>query len=102
QGEGANHATWNPDDSRAGPAAWEPADESGDPTRLARWSEFHRKIETLPEEEREVFDLVWYQGLSQAEAADLLQVSERTIKRRWQSARLKLHDLLEGESPDAD
>jgi len=102
EGQGAHHATWQPgDNTRAGPDAWEPADESADPTRLARWSEFHQKIETLPEDEREVFDLVWYQGLSQAEAAELLQVSERTIKRRWQSARLKLHELLQGESPDA-
>jgi RNA polymerase sigma-70 factor (ECF subfamily) len=102
QGQGAHHATWQAgDDSRAGPGGRDPADESADPTQLARWSEFHERIETLPDEEREVFDLVWYQGLSQAEVAELLQVSERTIKRRWQSARLKLHELLQGESPDA-
>jgi DNA-directed RNA polymerase specialized sigma24 family protein len=43
--------------------------------------------------------LLWYQGLSQAEAAELLQVSERTIKRRWMSARLQLQDALHGEMP---
>jgi RNA polymerase sigma factor (sigma-70 family) len=58
------------------------------------------EVERLPDEEREIFDLLWYQGLSQAEAAALLHVSERTIKRRWQAARLKLHEALQGASPE--
>ncbi len=39
-------------------------------------------IESLPEEEREVFDLVRVQGLTQAEAAEILGVSIRTVRRR--------------------
>ena len=66
---------------------------------MAAWTEFHRQIDRLPDEEREIFDLLWYQGLSQAEAASLLKVSERTVKRRWQSACLKLHRALGGELP---
>ena len=57
-------------------------------------------IEGLPEEEREVFDLLWYQGLTQAEAAGLLHVNVRTLKRRWLSARMKLQDALQGEVPE--
>jgi RNA polymerase sigma factor (sigma-70 family) len=104
QGGGAHHATLG-----GGPAGSESggnvpydraASEDG-PDRLAAWTEFHRQIEALPEEEREVFDLLWYQGLSQAEAGQVLNVSERTIKRRWQSARLRLHDALQGQLPDA-
>jgi RNA polymerase sigma-70 factor (ECF subfamily) len=68
----------------------DPADTTYDPVRLADWTEFHRKTELLPELEREVFDLVWYQGMSQAEAAGLLRVSVPTVKRRWLSARLRL------------
>ena len=103
QGQGAHHATWSPGDSSAtrsdsGLAA--PPDPSGDPARLAAWGEFHEQIGSLPDEEREVFDLIWYQGLSQAEAAELLNVSERTIKRRWQAARLKLHEAMQGEVPE--
>ncbi|MFO0844469.1 MAG: hypothetical protein U0797_19080 [Gemmataceae bacterium] len=45
------------------------ADRSHDPQRLAGWSEFHAAIEKLPAEEREVFDLLWYHELPQAEAA---------------------------------
>src|SRR5262245_39453639 len=103
QGEGAHHATWGPGDSfttgsESGRAA--PPDSSGDPARLAAWGEFHEQIGALPDEEREVFDLIWYQGLSQAEVAKLLNVSERTIKRRWQAARLKLYEAFEGEVPE--
>jgi len=39
-------------------------------------------IEGLPEEEREVFDLVKIQGMSQAEAADVLDISAKTVQRR--------------------
>ena len=103
QGQGAHHVTWGSGDAStshpdSGLAA--PPDPSGDPARLAAWGEFHEQIGSLPDGEREVFDLLWYQGLSQAEAAKLLNVSERTIKRRWQAARLKLHEALEGEVPE--
>jgi RNA polymerase sigma-70 factor (ECF subfamily) len=39
-------------------------------------------IESLPDEEREVFDLVRIQGMSQAEAAEVLAVSAKTVQRR--------------------
>jgi RNA polymerase sigma-70 factor (ECF subfamily) len=74
-------------------------DLTHDPGRLAEWTGFHRQVERLPDEEREVFDLLFYQGLSQAEAAEMLGVVERTVKRRWQSARVALHDALGGRLP---
>src|SRR5262245_24887011 len=103
QGQGVHHATWDSGDSsttRSDSVLAAPPDPSDDPARLAAWGEFHEQIGSLPDEERAVFDLIWYQGLSQAEAAALLSVSERTIKRRWQAARLKLHEALEGEVPE--
>ena len=103
QGQGAHHASWGSGDSsttRSDSGLAAPPDSSDDPARLAAWGEFHRQIGALPDEEREVFDLIWYQGLSQAEAAELLNVSERTIKRRWQAARLKLYEAFEGEVPE--
>jgi RNA polymerase sigma factor (sigma-70 family) len=39
-------------------------------------------IDGLPEEEREAFDLVRIQGLTQGEAAELLGVSTKTVQRR--------------------
>lgn len=70
------------------------SDRSNDPGRLVAWRELHERIAGLPEEEREVCDLLWYQGLSQPAAAKLLEISERTLKRRWQAVRLKLHQIL--------
>src|SRR5262245_23412161 len=39
-------------------------------------------IESLPEEEREVFSLVRIQGMTQIEAAEILGVSAKTVQRR--------------------
>ena len=39
-------------------------------------------IDRLPDDEREVFDLVRIQGMSQAEAARVLEVSPMTVMRR--------------------
>jgi RNA polymerase sigma-70 factor (ECF subfamily) len=82
-----------------------PTPESGnstfEPSRLAVWTDFHRQVEALPDHEREVFDLIWYQNMQQNEAAPLLGVSARTVLRRWQSACLKLHDAMQGIMPRA-
>lgn len=102
-GAGARHATIGlRAQGSEEPAAWEPAESDSDPARAAAWAEFHAQVETLPDEEREVFDLLWYQELSQAEAAGVLGVSERTVKRRWAAARLSLHKLLGGTLPQSD
>jgi RNA polymerase sigma factor (sigma-70 family) len=94
----ARRPAWvkNATDLEQGPMD-DPADTTHEPVRLADWTDFHRKVESLPDQEREVFDLVWYQGMSQAEAADVLQVSVPTIKRRWLSARLRLQTVLDDE-----
>jgi RNA polymerase sigma-70 factor (ECF subfamily) len=101
EGLGRHHDTNLGRDNPDGPGSsgQDPADLSREPARLSAWTEFHEQIEQLPEESREVFDLLWYQGLTQAEAADLLGVSERTVQRRWQQARLELHQALGGELP---
>ena len=72
-----------------------------EPVTLAEWTEFHGKVEGLPEDEREVFSLIWYEELTQAEVADLLKVSTRTVIRRWQNARFLLGLALYGHGQDA-
>ena len=102
RGLGANHATpaWKPlDDRSAGPLGWASCGIVEDPVELAAWTEFHAQVEQLPDEEREMFDLLWYQGISQGEAAELLGISARTAKRRWASARLRLYKVLGGALP---
>lgn len=76
------------------PPDYEPPTTTHEPSRLAAWAEFHARVASLPPEQRDVFDLVWYQGLTQAEAAGLLGVSEPTVKRRWLAARLRLQAAL--------
>ena len=70
-------------------------DTSYDPAKLARWTELHDQISALPTELREVFDLLWYQGLTHHEAAEVLGLSTKTVQRRWREARLQLHHLLD-------
>jgi RNA polymerase sigma-70 factor (ECF subfamily) len=70
------------------------ADGSLEPSELAAWTDFHRQVEALAEQEREVFDLIWYQGLTFTDAATVLGVSARTVMRRWQAANLRLHQSL--------
>jgi RNA polymerase sigma-70 factor (ECF subfamily) len=59
-------------------------------------------IEGLPEDEREVFDLVGIQGLTHAETAAVIGVSEKTVQRRLNRARLLLAEQLADLRPDRD
>ncbi len=70
-----------------------------EPAALADWGEFHGQIASLPNEQREVFGLIFYQGMTQDEAADVLGLGLRTVQRRWQAALLNLHRLRNGEPP---
>jgi RNA polymerase sigma-70 factor (ECF subfamily) len=101
RGLGAHHATRaggrdSAEDVATGEAA---PDTTYDPGRLAAWAEFHAAVAALGEADRELFDLLWYQGLTQAEAAALLGVTERTVNSRWLAARVRLGDSLGGQLP---
>jgi RNA polymerase sigma-70 factor (ECF subfamily) len=77
----------------------EAADDTAGPAGLMEWTEFHEHVDALPDQEREVFDLLWYQQLSQQDAAAVLGVSVGTVKLRWQRAKLKLHKACDGRPP---
>jgi RNA polymerase sigma-70 factor (ECF subfamily) len=96
-GPGRHHASRGGSEGSAGPP--EAADDTNDPDGLAAWTEFHDAIGALPDAEREVFDLRWYHGLSQAEAALLLGVTERVVKYRCRAAHLSLYQKLGGRLP---
>jgi RNA polymerase sigma factor (sigma-70 family) len=56
-------------------------------------------IDALPDAEREAFDLVRIQGMTQGEAATVLGVSTMTVKRRLNSGVQLLADALADLSP---
>ena len=91
EGGGANHHTDGQPADDDGGSIHDSADEPDD---LSGWSEFHALVEKLPEDELEVVNLLYYEGLTQEEAANVLGISLRTIKRRWQSAKVRLHEEL--------
>ena len=75
---------------------------SDEPEDLERWEAFHQQVEALPDHEREVFGLIYYEGLEQLEAAKVLDVSERTIRNRWNRAKLLLSGELADESGEQE
>jgi RNA polymerase sigma-70 factor (ECF subfamily) len=77
----------------------DPVDDRETPGELEAWAEFHEAAAALPEKVREAFELIWYGGLSQLEAAAVAGVSERTIRDRWLKARLTIHEALGGRLP---
>ena len=62
------------------------------------WDSFHDLVEALPDEERAVVDCLFVSELTQEETAQVLGVSLRTVKRRWQSARIRLQAAIEEET----
>ena len=63
------------------------------------WGRFHEAAESLDEESRELFSLVWYLGLNQEQAALALGCSVRTVARRWDVLKRQLVNRMDGQSP---
>jgi DNA-directed RNA polymerase specialized sigma24 family protein len=57
---------------------------------MLEWVRVHRGVGRLPEGERELFDLLLYWGMTEAEVAALLGVSHRTVRLRLCESRLAL------------
>lgn len=75
----------------------EPAQEEPD----SRSSELHEIVEGLPDDERAVVDILYYHGFNQQEAAAVLGVDVRTVRRRWRRARLALVEQLSPEAGES-
>jgi RNA polymerase sigma factor (sigma-70 family) len=96
EGIGANHHT---DGTNPGGRLAAVAEGAGKPDSLEEWTAFHQAVGRLPEQETQVMDLLWYRGLTHAQAAEALGVATKTVQRRWASARIMIRDALHGEIP---
>jgi RNA polymerase sigma factor (sigma-70 family) len=77
----------------------EPIDEAADPFDLAKWGALHEYIANLPADERQLWHLRYYQGLTHEESAALLGMSLRTLQRRWHDALIKCRIRLGDDWP---
>ncbi|MGF1579137.1 MAG: RNA polymerase sigma factor [Gemmataceae bacterium] len=91
QARGGNH------ESSVKPLEPQFPEDKSEVSRLLQWTEFHTQVENLPEEQKAVFDLLWYQGLPQQEAAEVLGISFWTLRRHYRQAKVTLHEGLKGE-----
>lgn len=72
----------------------DPGTRSGDPARLATWTELHRQVELLPEDIRAVFVQHFYLGLTQAEIAEAAGLPAWRVSRLWAKALVLLSDYI--------
>lgn len=78
-----------------------PPESSGSPLSV-NGRRMLEAIESLPEEEREAFDLLRIQGMTQAEAANVLEISVRTLQRRLDRGLVHLAAMLGDLAPQAN
>jgi DNA-directed RNA polymerase specialized sigma24 family protein len=74
------------------------ADTAAASDELLGWVRVHQGVESLPEEERELFDLLLYWGLTEAAVASVLGVSLPWVRVRWSEDRLTLHQAIRQEA----
>jgi RNA polymerase sigma-70 factor (ECF subfamily) len=99
-GVGTHEIHLNEDTSKpalAGPNEAPAADDPPDARALR--VELDDVISGLPQEHRDVFDLVYYNQLPRADAAEALGVSLSTLDRRWIAAREAFLDRYGNDSP---
>jgi RNA polymerase sigma factor (sigma-70 family) len=79
-----------------------PAPASSDSVLTPDGGRMLKAIDNLPEDEREVFDLLRIQGLTQGEAAEVVGVSVKTVQRRLNRSLLLLAKELDDLRPQKE
>jgi RNA polymerase sigma factor (sigma-70 family) len=75
-------------------AAFDRADMTHEPVNLAILAEFHQRVDNLPADEKRAFDLCYYGGFTQAQAARLMGLQPRQVSRLWIAATGRLAEWL--------
>ncbi len=68
-----------------------------DPARLALWTELHEQVESLDPDERAVFEMHYYLGMTQADIAHVLSLHPRKVSHLWIAATDRLADAVSHE-----
>jgi RNA polymerase sigma factor (sigma-70 family) len=74
----------------------EPSQATYNPGQLAEWTEFHKRVESLPADERSVFEMHYYLELTQAEIAKALNLHPRKVSYLWVAATETLAEAFGG------
>jgi len=75
------------------------ADKVADPVQLTRVGDAIDALEQVDAALAQLVDLKFFCGFSFAEIAALRGVSERTVQRDWEKARIYLHRALRDDPP---
>jgi len=62
---------------------FDPSQTSFDPAQLMMWSEFHQRVATLEDNERQVFEMHYYLEIPKVQIARLLNVPPRKVSQLW-------------------
>jgi RNA polymerase sigma factor (TIGR02999 family) len=79
--------------------ATEAGENSVDDQELTQISDALEELAAVDGELAEIVDLKYFCGFSHAEIAAMRQVSERTVQRQWEKARIYLHRSLRADAP---
>lgn len=104
QGFGKNHgsvAALNRSEGKGPPLEELMPDKNHGPQTKAEHKDIHQYVDKLRKDLREVVNLLFYAGLQQEEVAGIMNISTRTVKRKWREARLSLYNKLFGDNGDA-
>jgi len=77
----------DPSGSRQGSALEQ---HTHNPLQLAAWTEFHSRVPTLPEDERQIFEMHYYLEIPQSEIARMTNIAPRQVSRLWIKATERL------------
>jgi RNA polymerase sigma factor (TIGR02999 family) len=78
----------------------EVADPAADSRNLARIGDAVDELARIDPLLAQIVDLKFFCGFSFAEIAAMRGLSERTVQRHWEKARLYLHDAIHDAGPD--
>jgi RNA polymerase sigma factor (TIGR02999 family) len=79
-----------------GRGEFEPLSKTVPAEHLIALDDALKKLSTFDERQSRIVEMLFFGGLTEEEAAEVLGISSRTVKRDWQAARAWLHIQMEG------